>query len=65
MSGKRKRHVRKSLGTVERHKVERWITTELKDAIWHALGSENPALKIAVADQLVRMLATFQDRGEG
>jgi hypothetical protein len=67
VTARKKASDRRSLGTVERHKVERWITRRLRDAIWSARSAAEGGQRdrrLEVAHELVDMLRAFQDRAE-
>lgn len=63
---RRKPEERRTLGVIERHRVERWITARLCDALWRAKETyrADPHPHVATAHELAAMLRQFQERNE-
>ncbi len=64
---RRRKSPRKSLGTVERHKVERWLANELRSSVYDARNAANHEMlrrRLEVAAKLVDMLHDFQRKEE-
>ena len=61
-----KPRARHTLGKVERHKIERWLTRRLRDAVQSARANADPvrSAKLDLARELVEMLVQFQEREE-
>ena len=66
---KKRTEPRRTLGTVERHKVERWLAGRLRTQILRAQNRDAARQlatePLAVAAELSEMLVVFQRRDEG